>query len=83
MNGAREFGNQFRCTPDRHRLAFRELVERAALDQFHAEEARPIRLAHFVNGNDIGVIQARRSLRFQPESFKVRLRRPLARPDNL
>ena len=83
MHSARELGNQFRCAADRHRFAPNELVERAAFNQFHAEVARPTTLANFVNGNDVRIIQTRRSFRFQLESLEARLRSPLARADNL
>ena len=39
MHSARELGNQFRCRADRHRLTFEEFIERAALNEFHAEIA--------------------------------------------
>ena len=83
MHSARELGNQFRCTADRQKLAPNELVKRGAFDQFHAEVARPITLANFVNGNNVRIIQTRRSFRFQPESLKARCCGPLACPDNL
>src|SRR4030095_5231933 len=35
MNGARKLGNQFRRAPDRHRLALKEFIERAAFNEFH------------------------------------------------
>src|SRR5215217_1002490 len=83
MNSARELRDQFRCGAARHRLAFKELVERPALDEPHAEVARSATLAHVVNRNDVGIVQACRSFSFHPESLKMRLccRRPC--PDNL
>src|SRR4030095_3333795 len=83
MNRPRKLSNQFRRAADRHRLALKEFVERAALNEFHAEVARPITLADFINGNDIRIIQTRRSFRFQPESLKAPWCGPLASLDNL
>src|SRR5262249_13311130 len=93
MNSARKLGNQLRRPPDRYRFALatgrirrgglEEFVERAALNEFHAEVARPITLHDFVNRNDIRMTQTRRSFRFEPESFKARWCSPLASPENL
>ena len=83
MHSARELGNQFRCTADRQKLAPNELVKRGAFDQFHAEVARPITLANFVNRNNVRIIQTRRGFRFQPESLEARLLSPVACAENL
>src|SRR5215216_4015272 len=83
MHSARELGNQFCSLLDRHPLSLEELVERAAFNEFHAEVARPITLAYFVNGNDIRAIQTRRSFRFQPKSLEPCWRRGLACSDDL
>jgi hypothetical protein len=82
MHSAGEPGNQFSCAADRHRLTPNELVERAAFNEFHAEVARPIALADFVNGNDIGIIQARCSLSLQPEPLTARPSSRRACPGN-
>src|SRR2546430_15093256 len=77
MNSAREFGNQFHRTADRHWLTLKEFVKRAALNEFHAEVARPITLADLIDRNDGRTIQACRSLSFQLESLKTRWGSPL------
>src|SRR4030095_5622129 len=83
MQSAGEPGNQFHCTPDRQKLAPNELVKRGAFDQFHAEVARPITLANFVDRNNVRIIQTRRSFRFQAESLAAVLLGPMAFNENL
>jgi hypothetical protein len=83
MNRARKLSNQFRRAADRHRLALKEFVERAAFNEFHAKVARPITLADLVNGNDIQIVQTCRSFRFQPESLKACWCGPIASLNDL
>jgi hypothetical protein len=49
----------------------------AAFDKLHAEIARAITLAHFLDRNDGGMIQAGGSFRFPTEALHVRFARPL------
>jgi hypothetical protein len=49
----------------------------AAFDELHTEVALAIALAHFMNGNDAGMIQARSSFSFPAKPFHMRLARPL------
>src|SRR3954464_10558042 len=83
VHSARELGNQFRCTTDRQKLAPNELVKRGAFDQFHAEVARPLTLANFVDRNNVRIIQTRRGFRFQAESLQARWLSPVACAENL
>jgi hypothetical protein len=48
--------DEFRCVTDRHRFALRDGIELAAFDKFHAEVARAVTFADFVNWNDTGML---------------------------
>ena len=76
MNSARDFRDQFRRLPDRHRLALDYFVKLTAFDKLHAEVARAIALADFVDGNDTGMLQAGRCFGFEAKAFQVRFAWP-------
>ncbi len=63
--------------PDGHRGSPDYFVKLAALDEFHAEVARAVTLADFVDRNDARMIEASRSLGFTAKTFQVRFARPL------
>src|SRR5215469_18676568 len=83
MNSARYPGDEFRRLPNRHRRPPNDFVKLTAFDEFHAEIARAITLAHFVNRNDAGMLQTRRSFGFEAKAPKVHFTRPLTKPDDL
>src|SRR6266849_2133070 len=82
MNCACQFGNQFHRVPDRHRLAPDGFVKLTAFDELHAEVARPIALAYFVDGNDSRMIEARGSFGFSAKTLQVRFARPLTKAND-
>ena len=79
---AGHLGDKLRRLPDRHRRAPDDFVELATFDELHAEVARPIALADFVDGNDARMLEAGRSFGLQTETLEMRLRGPLAETDN-
>src|SRR5262245_59070997 len=83
MNSARYPGDEFRRLPNRHRRSPNDFVKLAAFDEFHAEVAGAITLAHFVDRNDTGMLQSRRGFGFEPKAPKVHFARPLTKPDDL
>ena len=56
VNSACDLRDQFHRLPDRHRLALGDFVELSAFDELHAEIARAITLADFVDWNDTGML---------------------------
>src|SRR6266436_478628 len=78
MNGACDVRDQLRRAPNRHRLAPGHFVELSAFDEFHAEVARAIALAYFVDSNDAGMLQVSCRFGFETETFQVRFAGPLA-----
>src|SRR2546423_5057209 len=52
VHRARHFGDYFRRLPHRYRRSAYDFVKLTPLDEFHAEIARSITLAHFIDGND-------------------------------
>ena len=76
MNRAGHLGDQFRRVPDRHRRAPDDFVKLAAFDEFHAEVARAIALADFVDGNDAWMLEAGGSFGFATKTLQVRFRSP-------
>jgi hypothetical protein len=54
----------------------------SAFDELHAEVAGAITLAHFVDGNDTGMLQASRCFRFEAKALHVGLARPLTKTDD-
>src|SRR6266566_3122337 len=62
---------------------FGDFIEPTALDEFHAEIARAVALADFVDRNNLRMFQTRCCLRFVPKTLQVRRARPLAEPDHL
>src|SRR5205807_8091971 len=79
VDSPRHFRDQFHRLPDRHRGSPDNFVKLAALDEFHAEVARAITLADFVDGNDARMIETGRSLRFTAKTFQVRFASPLTK----
>ena len=82
MNGASYLCDQFRRLPDRHRLAPDYFVKLAAFDEFHAEVAGAIALAHLVDGNDARMIETGGSFGFPAKTFQVRFARPLTKAND-
>src|SRR5438093_11074736 len=83
VNSAGHLRDEFRCLPDRHRRSPNDFVKLTAFNKLHAEEARPIALADFVDGNDTGMLQSRRSFGFKAKAPQVRFARPLTKADDL
>src|ERR1700758_3114405 len=57
-------------------------VELTALHQCHAEIARAIALADFINWNDARMVEARGGFRFQTKPLEMRFACPLAKADD-
>ena len=70
------FAIKFRRLPDRHRRAPDYFVKLAAFDELHAEVARAIALADFVNRNNAWMFETGGSFRLQPKALQVRFRWP-------
>ena len=83
MNSARHLGDQFHRAPNRHRLAPGYFVELAAFDKLHAEVARAVALADFVNRNDTGMLQPGRGFGFKAKALQMRFARPLTKANDL
>src|SRR6266516_1504197 len=62
---------------------FGDFIKPTALDEFHAEIARAVALADFVDRNILRMFQTRCCLRFVLKTLQVRRARPLAEPDHL
>ena len=73
---------KFRRLPDRHRRAPDDFVELATFDELHAEVARAIALADFVDWNDARMIEAGGGFCFEAKAFQVRFARPLAKAND-
>ena len=82
MNGARHLGNEFHRLPDRNRRVFNYFIKLTAFDELHAEVALPIALAHFVDGDDARMIEARRGFGFKTKALEVGLRGPLSKTND-
>jgi hypothetical protein len=59
-----------------------DFVKLPAFNEFHAEIARPIAFAYFVNGNNARMIEPRCGFRFPTETLHVRFAGPLAKVDD-
>ena len=82
MNSARHFRNEFRRAPDRHRLAPGDFIKLAAFDELHAEVARAIALADFVNRNDAGMIQTGGGFGFAAKALQMRFGGPMSKAND-
>ena len=82
MHGACYLCDEFHRLPDGHRRVFNYFVKLTAFDELHAEVALAIALAHFVNGNDARMIEARSSFCFQTEALEVRFGGPLPKAND-
>ena len=82
VHRARHFGDYFRRLPHRYRRSAYDFVKLTPLDEFHAEIARSITLAHFIDGNDTKVIKARGGCRFAAKALQVCSAGPLTKPEN-
>ena len=82
MNCASYLRDEFRRLPDQHRLAPDHFVQLAALDELHAEVARAVALADFVNRNNARMIETGGSFRFLPKTLHVRFARPLTKANH-
>jgi hypothetical protein len=83
VHGAHYLGDQFCRLPDRHRRLFNYFVKLAAFDKLHAEVARAVALAYFMDWNDTGMLQASRSFGFKAKALQVCFGRPLTKANNL
>ena len=82
MTCACQLRDQFRCVADRDRRALCHLIELSAVDELHAEVARTLAFAHFVNGNDAWMIEVRGRFGFPAKPFHVRRRGPWAKAND-
>ena len=78
VDRARYLGDQFDRSPNRYWLVLRNIIKLTAFDELHAEVARAIALADFVDGNDAGMIQAGGGFRFPAKALQMRVARPMA-----
>src|SRR5262245_26952636 len=83
LNSMRYLDDEFCRLPNRHRRPPNDFVKLTAFDEFHAEVTGAIALAHFVDWNDTGMLQPRRSFGFEAKAPKVQFARPLTKPDDL
>jgi hypothetical protein len=72
MHGAGHLRDEFGCLPKRHCPPPNDFVKLASFNKLHAEVARAITLADFVNWNDTGMLQAGCSFGFPAKAFHVR-----------
>src|SRR5207245_10922001 len=77
VHGPRYLRNEFRRLSDRHRRAPDYFIKLTAFDKLHAEVARAIALADFVDRNDTRMLQMGGSLCFKSKTLQVRFARPL------
>src|SRR4029077_18833301 len=77
VHSAGHLCDKFRRLPDRYRLLPNDFVKLSPFDEFHAEIARAIALADFVNWNDTGMLQTRRGFGFEAKALQVSFARPL------
>jgi hypothetical protein len=82
MDGSSDLRDKLRRLPDRHRLALDHFVKLAALDKLHAEVALAITLAHFMDWNDTGMLQASGRFRFEAKALQVGFARPLTKAND-
>src|SRR5512132_3140023 len=83
MDGAGHLRYEVGCLPDRHRRPPNDLVKLTAFNKLHAEVARTITLADFVDWNDTGMLQFSRGFGFKAKAFQMSFARPLTYPDDL
>ena len=69
LHRARNFYQQFRCAPWRHRRAADYFVELTAFDEFHTEVARSVAFADFVDRNNLRMLQACCRFRLVTKTF--------------
>src|SRR5438552_10025926 len=77
MDRSRHLGDEFHRAPNRHRLAPSDFIELSAFDKFHAEVARAIALAYFVNGDNAWMIETGGGFGFPAKALQMRFARPL------
>src|SRR2546430_4645639 len=82
MHCARYPLDEFCRLPDRYWPSADHFLKLAAFDERHAEVARAIALAHFVDWNDAGMIETGRGFRLPTKAFHVRFTRPLTKADD-
>src|SRR5206468_4491233 len=82
MNNACNLRDEFHRAPNRHRLAPDHFVELSAFDEFHAEVARAITLADFVDRNNTGMLQTRCCFGFKTKALQMRFARPLTKAND-
>src|SRR5215471_19306212 len=82
VHSSRHRDHQFDGAAHRHWLTFDDCVKLAAFDKFHAEVARAVALAYFVNGNDTRMLQTSCCLSFATKTFQMRFGSPMAQADH-
>ena len=82
MHGARYFCDEFRCLPDGRRRVFNHFIKLTAFDELHAEVALPIALAHLVDWDNTGMVEAGSRFCFQTKALEVRFGSPLPKAND-
>src|SRR5438552_14886350 len=82
MHGARYLCDEFHRLPHRNRRALDDVVELPAFDELHAEVARAITLAHFVDRDNARMIETGGSFGFPAETLQMRFARPLTKAND-
>ena len=82
MHGAGETGNDLCGLSQPNRFATDKLIELAALFQLHAEVARSVAFADFVNRDDSGMLQSRDRFRLATKPLQVRLTCAMPKPND-
>src|SRR6266481_107475 len=83
MHSPSHLRDEFRRLSDRHRRAPDYFVKLTAFDESHAEVAGAIAFAHFVNRNDVRMIQVGGGFRFPAKALQVSFARPMTKADYL
>jgi VPDSG-CTERM motif len=76
MNRARHFGDEFRRTANRDRLALCHFIELSAVDEIHAEVAATFALPDFMNWHDKWMVEAGSRFRFSTKALQMRFCSP-------
>src|SRR5262249_22655890 len=83
VHSAGDFRDELCRLPGRDRPATNYFVEPIAFDESHAEVARTLALADFVNWNDPSMIYSRHRFGLPPKALQVRVSCPLTSANHL
>jgi len=82
VHGPRHLRDQFRRLPDRHWPAPDYFIQLSTFDELHTEVTGTIALAHFVDWNDAGMIEAGGGFGLPAKALQVRFARPLTKAND-